>query len=217
MRGLIGNNDRISAGKLFLLMLYHPLEAFEILKMERERKGMLLPAVLLLLIASLEKYANNFSVGFQFRGRDLNSISLVVELAYVIIPVVVWVVANFCMTSIMGGESKPKEIFVTACYCLAPYIVLTPVSAALSHILGASEAGLYYFLQSAALVWVILLLFFALLRQNNYSFLQALGITFLCVAFMVVLAAVVVFLIALSMQFVSAVAEVFQEFQRKMM
>lgn len=217
MRGLIGKNDRISAGKLFLLMLYHPLEAFEILKMERERKGMLLPAVLLLLIASLEKYANNFAVGFQFRGRDLNSISLVVELAYVIIPVVVWVVANFCMTSIMGGESKPKEIFVTACYCLAPYIVLTPVSAALSHILGASEAGFYYFLQSAALVWVILLLFFALLRQNNYSFLQALGITFLCVAFMVVLAAVVVFLIALSMQFVSAVAEVFQEFQRKML
>ena len=217
MRGLIGNNDRISAGKLFLLMLYHPLEAFDILKMERERKGMLLPAVLLLLIASLEKYANNFAVGFQFRGRDLNSISLAVELAYVLIPVVVWVVANFCMTSIMGGESKPKEIFVTACYCLAPYIVLTPVAAALSHILGASEAGLYYFLQSAALVWVILLLFFALLRQNNYSFLQALGITFLCVAFMVVLAAVVVFLIALSMQFVSAVTEVFQEFQRKIM
>ena len=217
MRGLIGNNDRISAGKLFLLMLYHPLEAYEILKMERERKGMLLPAVLLLLIASLEKYANNFAVGFQFRGRDLNSISLVVELAYVIIPVVVWVVANFCMTSIMGGESKPKEIFVTACYCLAPYIVLTPVSAALSHILGASEAGFYYFLQSAALVWVVLLLFFALLRQNNYGFLQALGITFLCILFMVVLAAVVVFLIALSMQFVSALAEVFQEFQRKML
>ena len=217
MRGLIGKNDRISAGKLFLLMLYHPLEAFEILKMERERKGMLLPAVLLLLIASLEKYANNFAVGFQFRGRDLNSISLVVELAYVIIPVVVWVVANFCMTSIMGGESKPKEIFVTACYCLAPYIVLTPVSAALSHILGASEAGFYYFLQSAALVWVVLLLFFALLRQNNYGFLQALGITFLCILFMVVLAAVVVFLIALSMQFVSALAEVFQEFQRKML
>lgn len=217
MRGLIGKKDRISAGRIFLLMLYHPLEAYEILKMERERKGMLLPAVLLLLIASLEKYANNFAVGFQFRGRDLNSISLVVELAYVIIPVVVWVVANFCMTSIMGGESKPKEIFVTACYCLAPYIVLTPVSAALSHILGASEAGFYYFLQSAALVWVILLLFFALLRQNNYSFLQALGITFLCVAFMVVLAAVVVFLIALSMQFVSAVVEIFQEFQRKML
>ena len=217
MRGLIGKNDRISAGKLFLLMLYHPLEAYEILKMERERKGMLLPAVLLLLIASLEKYANNFAVGFQFRGRDLNSISLVVELAYVIIPVVVWVVANFCMTSIMGGESKPKEIFVTACYCLAPYIVLTPVSAALSHILGASEAGFYYFLQSAALVWVVLLLFFALLRQNNYGFLQALGITFLCILFMVVLAAVVVFLIALSMQFVSALAEVFQEFQRKML
>ena len=217
MRGLIAKNDRISAGKLFLLMLYHPLEAYEILKMERERKDMLLPAVLLLLIASLEKYANNFAVGFQFRGRDLNSISLIVELAYVIIPVVVWVVANFCMTSIMGGESKPKEIFVTACYCLAPYIILTPVSAALSHILGASEAGFYYFLQGAALVWVILLLFFALLRQNNYGFLQALGITLLCVLFMVVLAAVVVFLIALSMQFVTAVVEVFQEFQRKIL
>ena len=217
MRGLIGKQDRISAGKLFLLILYHPLEAYEILKMERERKELILPAVFLLLIASIEKYANNFAVGFQFRGRDLNAVSLLVELAYVIIPVVVWVVANFCMTSIMGGESKPKEIFVTSCYCLAPYIVLTPVSAALSHVLGASEAGLYYFLQSAALVWVVILLFMALLRQNNYGFAQALGITFLCIAFMVVLAAVVVFLIALTMQLTSALGDVFTEFQRKVL
>lgn len=217
MSGLSGKSDRISAGRIFLLMLYHPLEAYEILKMERERKGMLFPAILLLLIASLEKYANNFAVGFQFRARELNSISIMVEMAYVIIPVVVWVVANFCMTSIIDGESKPKEIFITSCYCLAPYIVLTPISAALSHVLGASEAGFYYFLQSAALVWVILLLFFALLRQNNYGFFKALGIAFLCVAFMVVLAAVVIFLIALSMQFVSAVYEVFEEFQRKML
>ena len=217
MRVLKGKQDRISAGKLFLLMLYHPLEAYDILKMERERKGLILPAVLLLLLASFEKYANNFAVGFQFRGRDLNDVSLLVELAYVIIPVVVWVVSNFCMTSIMGGESKPKEIFITACYCLAPYIVLTPVSAALSHILGASEAGLYTFLQSFALIWVVILLFMALLRQNNYGFAQALGITFLCIAFMLVLAAVVVFLIALTMQLTSALGDVFTEFQRKVL
>lgn len=217
MRELIGKSDRISAGRIFLLMLYHPLDAYDILKMERERKDLVFPAVLLLLLASLEKYANNFAVSFQFRAREFNSINIAIEMAYVIIPVIIWVVANFCMTSIMGGESKPKEIFITSCYCLAPYIVLTPVSAALSHVLGASEAGFYYFLQGAALVWVVLLLFFALLRQNSYQFFEALGITFLCVLFMVILAAVVIFLIALTMQFASVVYEVFHEFQQKML
>ncbi len=217
MRELIGKSDRISAGRIFLLMLYHPLEAYDILKMERDRKGLLFPAILLLLIASLEKYANNFAVSFQFRARELNSISIGVEMAYVLIPIVIWVVADFCMTSIMGGETKPKEILITSCYCLAPYIVLTPVSAALSHILGASEAGFYYFLQGAALAWVILLLFFALLRQNSYRFFEALGITFLCVMFMVILAAVAIFLIALTMQLGSAVYEVYREFQQKLL
>lgn len=204
-------------GKIFWIMLYHPLEAFDIIKMERDRKGMMLPAVILLLLASLEKYVYNFVVSFQFRKRDLNAVNFWVEIAYVLIPVIVWVIADFCMTSIIAGETKLHEIFITAGYCLAPYIVMTPILAVLSHILGAGETGFYYFFQGATLVWVILLLFVALLRQNNYGFLKAIVVTILCVLFMAIFAAVVIFLISLSIQLLTAVYEVFQEIERKLL
>ena len=216
MRVLKGKQDRISAGKLFLLMLYHPLEAYDILKMERERKGLILPAVLLLLLASFEKYANNFAVGFQFRGRDLNDVSLLVELAYVIIPVVVWVVSNFCMTSIMGGESKPKEIFITACYCLAPYIVLTPVWGVVSNLLSFDQLGLYYFFKYVSLLWVLLLLFLALKYLNDYTLGQTIGITFLSIIMMVIIWAVVLLLASLTLQLLTFFADVYKEFIYKL-
>ena len=217
MSELTFKSNKISGWRLFLLILYHPLETFEIIKMERNRKSLLFPALVILVIASLENYLSNFFVSFQFRTRELNAINVFVELGYVIVPLVVWVVADFCMTSILDGESKPKEIFMTACYCLAPYVVLTPVAVGLSHILGASESGFYYFIQGATLFWVIVLLFAALMRQNNYTLLKAIGTTLLCIGFMVILAAVFVFLLALSMQFISVIREVSQEFQLKMM
>ena len=206
---------KISAGQLFPIMLFHPLEAFDIIKLERDTQIKVWPAILLVLLAGVEKYASNFLVSFQFRQKELSGVNLWIEMAYVIIPFAVWVIANFCMTAIMDGESKPKEIFVTSAYCLAPFIVLTPVRVALSHVIGAGEAGFYYFLQSAALVWVVLLLFFALLRQNDYGLVKAIGVTLLCILFMVIFMAVFIFLASLTIQLVSSVQEVFQEIERK--
>ena len=183
---------KISAGQLFPIMLFHPLEAFDIIKLERDTQIKVWPAILLVLLAGVEKYASNFLVSFQFRQKELSGVNLWIEMAYVIIPFAVWVIANFCMTAIMDGESKPKEIFVTSAYCLAPFIVLTPVR-----------------------VWVVLLLFFALLRQNDYGQVKAIGVTLLCILFMVIFMAVFIFLASLTIQLVSSVQEVFQEIERK--
>lgn len=206
---------KISWGQLFPIMLFHPLEAYDIIKLERDTQIKKLPAVFLILLAGLEQYASNFLVSFQFQKKDLSGVNLWIEMAYVIIPIVVWVIANFCMTSIMDGESKPIEIFVTAAYCLAPFIVLTPIRVALSHVIGAGEAGFYYFLQSAAVIWVVLLLFFALLRQNDYRLVKALGVALMCILFMIIFMAVFIFLASLTIQLVSSVQEIFQELERK--
>lgn len=202
---------------IFLIMLFHPFEAFDIIKMERERSVKVWPAVFLILFAALEKYVYNYVVSFQFRGRELSNVNFLVEIGYVVIPIILWVVADFCMTAIMDGETKLKEVFVTSGYCLAPYILLTPILAILSHFLGSGEAGFYFFLKNAILVWVILLLFFALLRQNNYGLLKAIWVTLLSVLFMVVFAAVVIFVLALSIQLVTTLGDVLQEIERKML
>lgn len=208
---------QIGWGQLFPIMLFHPLEAYDIIKLERDTQIRILPAVFLILLAGLENYVSNFLVSFPFRGKELGGVNLWIEMAYVVVPIAVWVIANFCMTSIMDGESKPIEIFVTAAYCLAPFIVLTPVRVALSHVIGVGEAGFYYFLQSAALVWVVLLLFFALLRQNDYRLGKAIGVTIMCVLFMVIFMAVFIFLASLTIQLTSSVQEIFQELERKYM
>ena len=215
MRG--AGKGKINPWQLFIIILFHPLEAYDIVKLERDTQIRVCPAVILIIFAGLEKYAGNFLVSFQFREKELGAVNLWIEMAYVVIPIVVWIIANFCMTSILDGESKPREIFVTAAYCLAPYIVLTPVQIVVSHIVGDGEAGFYYFLRTAALVWVILLLFFAMLRQNDYGLCKAIGVAMLCIVFMVIFMAVFIFLASLTIQFVSTVQEIFQEIQRKYM
>jgi len=167
------------------------------------------------LAAFLVRYSYNFLVSFQLQEKETTSVNLLFEFAMIAIPIVTWSVASFCITSIMSGESKFSEIFMSSAYCLVPYIILAPILGVFSHILSSSESGIFSFLKLTVLVWVILLLFLSMLRMNDYGFIKAIGVCVLSVLFMVLILAVIVLLIALSVQLVVSVLDFLKEVQLK--
>lgn len=72
--------------------------------------------------------------------------------------------------------------------------MFTPILAALSHILSTSEQGVYTFLRTGLVVWVVLLLFLSLKKLNDYGFMKTVLVAIIALAFMVIILAVVILL-----------------------
>ncbi len=133
----------------------------------------------------------------------------------VIVPLFSWVVGSYLMTAITSGESTFLESLVASAYALVPYIVLTPLMALSSNLLGSGEAGVYRALRVIVLLWVLLLLLLALQRLNDYSLKKTVGVAVLSAAAVIVLWAVCLLLFSLTVQFVTFFTGIGGEIQLK--
>ena len=107
------------------------------------------------------------------------------------------------------------EIFIASCYSLTPFIVFTPILAALSHILSTSEQGVYTFLRTGLVVWVVLLLFLSLKKLNDYGFMKTVLVAIIALAFMVIILAVVILLVSLTAQLITFFTGLWEEIDLK--
>ncbi|MBS5479604.1 MAG: hypothetical protein KHX46_00540 [Clostridiales bacterium] len=200
---------------LALTTLFHPIDSLDIIKRERERKRALIPAVVLLLLAFFVNYLYVFIVSFQLQEKEAIDANLLLECGIIGVPLITWVVASFGITSILSGESKLPEIFIASCYSLTPFIVFTPILAALSHILSTSEQGVYTFLRTGLVVWVVLLIFLSLKKLNDYGFMKTVLVAIIALAFMVIILAVVILLVSLTAQLITFFTGLWEEIDLK--
>ena len=110
-------------------------------------------------------------------NQFLNIASLVLILVYILtrLPLLLYVVANWCFTTLMDGEGTLRDVFIAACYALKPYVLLSVPLLLLSHVLTAEEAVFYRFFNVVCWVWVIGLLFFGMLATHDYSLSRGVG------------------------------------------
>ena len=87
----------------------------------------------------------------------------------IILLVGLFVVANWCLTSLMDGKGTFKDIYIYTCYSLIPLVIMYPIQIALAQIICLDELGIYEFLGTFAIVVVVFLLFIGTLVIHDYS------------------------------------------------
>lgn len=201
---------QVSFLKKALLMIFHPIDCFVMIKRERARFK-IWPAALLYLLAVIANYLYIFIVHFPLSEKQSTDANIGLELAMVIVPLFTWTVASYAITAIINGESHFTELITANAYTLVPYIVLTPLLGIISNILSYEQAGVYFFFKYVSLLWVLLLLFLALKYLNDYTLWQTVGITVLSLIAMVVIWAVILLLASLTLQLITFFADVYKE------
>ena len=94
-------------------------------------------------------------------------------------PVFLFVVSNWCLTTLMDGNGSMKDIYTAVCYSLTPMIlILNPLTIA-SQFLSLNESAYYIFFEVAMYVWIIGLIFFGTMVTHQYSFLKTVVTTVL--------------------------------------
>ena len=146
---------------------FHPFDGFWDLK--REKRGSMNAAHILLVLFVLTYGLRAQYSGYTFTGRLPSQINVLVEVLTMIIPILLWVVSNWCFTTLMEGEGNMKDIYTATMYALRPYIISAIPMFILSHVLSADEAFIYTAFDSIITLWMLGLMFFGMMTTHDYT------------------------------------------------
>ena len=185
-------------------LMYHPFDGFWDLK--HEKRGSVRAAATYVALTIVAFYYQ--SVGTGYIANPTNKYStIIVQILAVGVPLALFVVANWCLTTLFDGEGSFKDIFVSVGYALSPMPLLIIVSTFLSNILTAEEMAISTMLVTIAFIWAALLLFFGMAVTHDYTMgknmITILG-TILAMAIIMFVAILFTSLIAKIVSFVSS-------------
>ena len=133
----------------------------------------------------------------------------------VVLPVILWAVSNWCLTTLFDGEGSFKDIYVATCYSLVPMALMLTVSTLLTNVLSSTEATIVTLVTAIGIVWSLMLIFFGMLVTHDYSlgknFVTMLG----TIVAMLVIMFVAILFSSLLVKMVSFVTDLFGEIMNR--
>ena len=147
-------------------VLTHPFDGFWDLK--HEKRGSLRAGLVFLAIAVVTFFYQAIGQGYLFNPRGGYS-TIFTQIISVAVPLLLFITANWCLTTLMEGEGSFKDIFVAVCYSLLPVPILIIPSTILSNVVAANEKSFVSLLVSLAFVWAGFLIFFGTMVTHDYS------------------------------------------------
>lgn len=150
-------------------LIFHPFDGFWDLK--HEKRGSLRGALFYLVLALIAICYNSVGRAYIFNPRASYA-SMFSTCISLLVPVLLWVTANWCLTTLFDGEGSIKDIFIATCYSLVPLILFMIPATAITNVLTLSEASIYNMLMTLGWVWVGILIFFGTMVTHDYSLMK---------------------------------------------
>ena len=134
--------------------------------------------------------------GFLFTDVVLEKTILLKELTKVILPIVLFIVSNYLISSLMSGEGSFKSIAINTMGSLMPIVVVMPWIILVSNALTLNEGFLYYFPLVVMFMWAGVLLFVVIKETHNFSVKKTI-VNFLLTALMMFVLIIAIILLYL--------------------
>jgi len=150
-------------------LIFHPFDGFWDLK--HEKRGSMRGAIFYLVLGLITVCYQSVGRSYIFNPRASYA-SMFTTCISLLVPLVLWVVGNWCLTTLFDGEGSLKDIFIATCYSIVPLILLIIPATAITNVLTLSEATIYNMLVSVAWVWTGILLFFGTMVTHDYSLMK---------------------------------------------
>ena len=194
-------------------LCFHPFDGFWDLK--HEKRGSVRAATTILGITILAMFYNAIGKGYLFNPEDKYS-TILVSIISVAIPVVLWSVANWCLTTLFDGEGSFKDIYIATCYALSPLPIFVIVSTILTNVLTSDQSSMVNLFITFGFIWTIMLLFFGTLVTHDYSLGKNVITMLGTILAMVVIMFVIIMFSSLIMKMVTFVIAIFKEVGNRM-
>lgn len=153
--------------KFSLYCITHPLDGFW--DLTHERRGSYAAANTILIFTLIIRLMKLKYTSFLFLAVYWEDLNILLYLASVVFPLMLFVVGNWALTTLFDGKGRLGQVYIASCYCLVPYPLIQIPLMVLSNIVTADEAEFYSLLSTLSLVWCALLFIAAMGQIHEYS------------------------------------------------
>lgn len=191
-------------------VMMHPFDGFWDLK--HEKRGSVRASILIIALAAVSVAYKNIGSGYLYSGSGGNAAGAIFGgISTVIVPLLLWCIANWCLTTLFDGEGTLRDIFIASSYSLMPIpLFFIPVTI-VSNFATLDEATFISLFTGIALVWVGLLLFFGIMTTHGYSMGVNIGMTIFTIIAMMFIVFLIMLFTNLIQRMVSFVSDIITE------
>ena len=147
-------------------VILHPFDGFWDLK--HEKRGSVRGAIFFILLAIGTFYYQAIGQGYLL-DPFASLASVWAQIFGVLVPLFLFVLANWCLTTLFEGEGSFKDIFVACGYSLLPIPLLVIPTTIYSNFCITTETDIIGFISTFAFIWLGLLVFFGTMVTHDYS------------------------------------------------
>lgn len=147
-------------------ILTHPFDGFWDLK--HEKRGSVKGATVLLAITVLTFLYQAMGQGYLYNPY-YKGVDIILTISSVVLPVALWVIANWCLTTLFEGEGSLKDVYITTCYSLLPLPLLIIPATIATNFTIIDEMSIVNLISTFAFFYTGMLLFFGTMVIHDYS------------------------------------------------
>ena len=175
----------------------HPMDGFW--DLTHEKCGSYVVATLILLLTIAARLIWLGWTSFVFVAVNWERINVLTYVASILLPLALFVVGNWALTTLFNGKGKLGQVYIAACYALTPYPLITIPLAIITNGLTDDFASVVGTILTFSLVWCGWLLVTGMMQIHEYT----MGGTIICVIATVFAMAVMVFILLLFFSMIS--------------
>lgn len=207
-------SNKIKENKLISEILYakrfirRPLDSYYELK--RMNKVSIISSTVLYLWLMVLQVTDIYLKGYLFQGINPLKANIFKEVLMIIIPIVLFIIANYMIATINEGEGKLKDIYNGTIYALTPYLIGMLPLQLVTNILSLNESFIYEFGTLIIYGWCAILLFLMIKEVHNYSAKETIKNILLTVFGMVIivlLVAIIFILVDHELDFINSIIQ----------
>lgn len=193
-------NKKAHKGKFVPSLLYakkvifRPASGFW--DMKREGYGSVSAAITIFSSVTLLYAVFNCTKGFLYTSGTGDA-SFLLSLFTVVIPVLLLVISNWCVSNLMEGEGNFKYIFMGTSYALTPMLIFLPILLICSHIFSLEEKSVYALLIGIMFLWTVILIACSNMQVHNYTMSKTVLVLIITLLLMVIIVFLTMLVIAL--------------------
>ncbi|MCL2212510.1 MAG: YIP1 family protein [Oscillospiraceae bacterium] len=179
--------------------------------LKREKRGSVRGAIFWLSLTVFMYTYNFVGRSWLFTGFVAGNMNMLWGFFAIMLPLIIFAAANWCLTTLFDGEGSFKDIFIALGYATAPLAIAFFVATIITHPLSLQEADVVNIIMSIGWVWFGLLLFFGMMVTHDYSILKNIVTITFTIAGMTIIMFLAAMFTGLIIRMVSFVANIVLE------
>lgn len=150
----------------------HPFKGFY--DMSHEHHGDIVSSAIIYVVYAFSVILKSRYSSFLFTkvGEEFN---LITSICTAVVPVALWCICNWAVSTLMEGDGTPKQIVMATSYALVPFTLANILCIPLTYFLTEEESMFMTVLMLFGIIWSGFLLLTAVITVHDFTLMRAIG------------------------------------------